>query len=535
MDQELRQCKECGFRYIEKEWAEKCEAWCREHKSCNLEIISHGTPPEEPKPEDGQSAKFLTGFFYSLVGFAGSLGFFLLLYWSLRLNSSITSLVTNTASEPVYFWMYAILTIAAVFLFGLNLALFVYRWRRYGFGLWSFGKGGSSSGLASIAAFAASACPVCGSTFLSAVGIAGGLSAFPFGGLELKALSVAFLVLPIWFTTRELKKASCRDGTCPVSKDDSFKERDIKWSMALVSMITLGALVGWNMLKADPVVVQAFRGQENRIASGNLFAAVASDTLLAEIQENVLPSQGFQSKIALKNSIVKLVEEGVIDKEKVEELYEKRGGIPYEMRSMIEKPSDIPIILTSENAGYYVNMLWALGLSNYMSTNETSPIKGKSLFNFASTGGWTLGKAKNGGEYFNKFKIVELSLEQEAVVTEIAKNTYRPCCDNSTFFQDCNHGSALLGLLSLGVTQGLSEEELYKEALAFNSFWFANTYIETALYFKAVKGVDWKDIDAKLVMSKEFSSASGWYKNIHAKVQDLGLIPKQQGGSGCGV
>ncbi|MCI0533275.1 hypothetical protein L0Y49_03595 [bacterium] len=34
-------CPECGLAYKEKEWAEKCEAWCREHKSCNLDIISH--------------------------------------------------------------------------------------------------------------------------------------------------------------------------------------------------------------------------------------------------------------------------------------------------------------------------------------------------------------------------------------------------------------------------------------------------------------------------------------------------------------
>ncbi len=34
----LYQCPECGLYYKEKEWAEKCEAWCREHKSCNIEI-----------------------------------------------------------------------------------------------------------------------------------------------------------------------------------------------------------------------------------------------------------------------------------------------------------------------------------------------------------------------------------------------------------------------------------------------------------------------------------------------------------------
>lgn len=42
----LYQCEECGFLYTEREWAEKCEAWCREYQSCNLEIIQHGQLPD---------------------------------------------------------------------------------------------------------------------------------------------------------------------------------------------------------------------------------------------------------------------------------------------------------------------------------------------------------------------------------------------------------------------------------------------------------------------------------------------------------
>jgi len=34
-------CEECKLRYSEKEWAEKCEAWCKKYKSCNLEITKH--------------------------------------------------------------------------------------------------------------------------------------------------------------------------------------------------------------------------------------------------------------------------------------------------------------------------------------------------------------------------------------------------------------------------------------------------------------------------------------------------------------
>ena len=45
-NKELYQCQECGFKYKQEEWAEKCEVWCKEHKSCNLEITSNALPPE---------------------------------------------------------------------------------------------------------------------------------------------------------------------------------------------------------------------------------------------------------------------------------------------------------------------------------------------------------------------------------------------------------------------------------------------------------------------------------------------------------
>ena len=40
-NESLYQCEECGFHYKDEELAKKCEAWCREHHSCNIEITSH--------------------------------------------------------------------------------------------------------------------------------------------------------------------------------------------------------------------------------------------------------------------------------------------------------------------------------------------------------------------------------------------------------------------------------------------------------------------------------------------------------------
>lgn len=37
----LYRCEECGLKYESKEIAKKCQVWCREHKSCNLDLTNH--------------------------------------------------------------------------------------------------------------------------------------------------------------------------------------------------------------------------------------------------------------------------------------------------------------------------------------------------------------------------------------------------------------------------------------------------------------------------------------------------------------
>jgi hypothetical protein len=39
-------CEACGFPYEEKAWADKCQEWCQEHQSCNIEITAHAVPIE---------------------------------------------------------------------------------------------------------------------------------------------------------------------------------------------------------------------------------------------------------------------------------------------------------------------------------------------------------------------------------------------------------------------------------------------------------------------------------------------------------
>lgn len=37
-------CEECGLFYAREDTAKRCEAWCKEHKSCNLDIIKDAVP-----------------------------------------------------------------------------------------------------------------------------------------------------------------------------------------------------------------------------------------------------------------------------------------------------------------------------------------------------------------------------------------------------------------------------------------------------------------------------------------------------------
>ena len=37
----LYACPVCDLKYKDKEWAKKCEIWCTEHQSCNLDIIKY--------------------------------------------------------------------------------------------------------------------------------------------------------------------------------------------------------------------------------------------------------------------------------------------------------------------------------------------------------------------------------------------------------------------------------------------------------------------------------------------------------------
>ena len=250
----------------------------------------------------------------------------------------------------------------------------------------------------------------------------------------------------------------------------------------------------------------------------------------------VLPWAGHLCRVALKDSIMRTIAAGAIDRDKYLALKGGADYLPADCLAALNRASDDTIHLTTTNAAEYVDLLWPVGLANHLAANESGSIAGPDVDTYASTGGWNLGRAETGGQYFNKHAIIDLTDDQQELAVRVAKSTFRPCCDNSTFFQDCNHGSALFAVLQLGASQGLDEEALYREALAFNSFWFPDTYIATALLFKAIRHVDWADVDPKVITGQDYSTASGWDKNVWQPLQaHPDLLPPPTNNVNCGA
>lgn len=274
--------------------------------------------------------------------------------------------------------------------------------------------------------------------------------------------------------------------------------------------------------------------KNNKIAATNNHQS--HEQLIQELSNEVFPADGYNTNVKWGNIGPELIKSGAIDQEKFKELYSRDGGLTAEELTILETGSDSKIKITKENSHFVLNMLWAFGLAQQNSLlTEGDMAKYGDYKRFASTGGWTI-SAKPIEEFYSKFNWLNLTAEQEERIKKIAENIYRPCCNNHTAFPDCNHGMAALGLIEIMVANNNSEAEIYEAMKYFNSFWFASSYLETAIYFKEIKGTDWDKADAKEILSKEYSSASGWANNIHKELQKYpNLLPQAEEGGGCGI
>ena len=298
-------------------------------------------------------------------------------------------------------------------------------------------------------------------------------------------------------------------------------------SFATPIAIVVAALIlsgAWIYGKRE--AASAIGAVSNQNIPGNQHEAVVA------ADDEVTPSKGVVLSATWGNLGKQLVDVGAIDRDKFEQLYKSRGQLTNEYKDLLVGDKNGKIKITKENAGYYLNLFWALGLSSKNTILEKGPMMDPRFGgaqNFASTGGWTVAVG-NPMDHYSKHTYFALTAAQENLVFKVAQGVYRPCCGNSTIFPDCNHGMAMLGLLELMASQGASEQEMWRAALTVNSYWFPDTYNTIATYMKN-KGVEWKDVNPQEVLGANYSSAQGFAK-IAAQVTDL---HQHQSSGGCGV
>ncbi len=267
--------------------------------------------------------------------------------------------------------------------------------------------------------------------------------------------------------------------------------------------IPVAILVGALVISA--AIVYVFRG---RAPAASPQARVPAVHEAVSSAGTVLPAVWGNLGSELKNT-------GVIDAQKFEPIGD----------------STERLVMTPENAGRMLNSFWALGLGNEnpILESEMRDPKYGGANRFASTAGWTIAQG-DPMMHYGKHRFVPLTAEQQKLVDDMSRGIYRPCCGNSTHFPDCNHGMAMLGLLELMASQGASEQDMWKAALAVNSYWFPDTY-QTIRTYMEQNGTAWKDIDPKEVLGAAYSSSAG-YRNI---AQRVASPRQQQNGGGCSV
>ncbi|MEM2138402.1 MAG: hypothetical protein QW568_04910 [Candidatus Anstonellaceae archaeon] len=276
---------------------------------------------------------------------------------------------------------------------------------------------------------------------------------------------------------------------------------------------------------------------QNKSNSSNYSAAQTPQLLENKSRDQLLfeeinPQEGIPIAGRWLDIGPKIVRSGALNYSATEAAL-RRNGYPMTpfQREILLNGSGKTIIFDRNNSLFLLYTFWAFGLANSNRILENGTMSSnKSLIPYyASTGAWTLGN-RSGGELFSSSALVSLDGRQQALAEKVAGSTYRPCCDNPTAFPDCNHGMAALGLIEWLAYQNASEEEVYSSVAAANSYWFAGNYLALNAYFSE-QGRDWKNVSARELLSKKYSSYSGYSSTI-------ALVKKMPGEvriPGCGV
>ncbi len=250
------------------------------------------------------------------------------------------------------------------------------------------------------------------------------------------------------------------------------------------------------------------------------------------LEKSVIPDQGFTLNAKWGTAIKQLVASGALNVSFLNKsLAQSSQPITPIEHEILNGTYEGNITMNQSNSVFTLYVLWALGINNNNTILNNGPIMhyGGNPNNLASTGGYgPLGTLQLG-----RLNIISLTQEQQAIANYTAQNTYRPCCNNPTFFPDCNHGAAALGLIELMASQGASMQGIFAAVEDFSVLQFPQQYVYAAAYL-AAKNISWRSADPQTVMGYNYSSATG-ASEIAQYLQANRLLPPQtSGGSSCG-
>lgn len=305
-----------------------------------------------------------------------------------------------------------------------------------------------------------------------------------------------------------------------------------KPALRALGFFLIALIVFTQIFTVSIAITPKFRLTPKKLATSEQEVVGAGQIDLVALRSQVLPEEGIVLPIYWGDLGKQMIADGVIDEGKFRKVFPK--GFSAEEEAIFSGNYDEQIVMTQENSRFLLDMLWAFGLANKNDILENGEMTDKKYggdaSKFAATGGWSL-SANKPMDHYSNYKYVLLNKDQQDAVDNVSRGIYRPCCGNSTHFPDCNHGMAMLGLLELLAANGGNEEEMYQVALQVNSYWFPQTYVDLATYFKE-QGTDWKDVDAKEVLAAEYSSGKGYQQTR----QNIKSLPEPvKGGGSCGA
>jgi hypothetical protein len=182
--------------------------------------------------------------------------------------------------------------------------------------------------------------------------------------------------------------------------------------------------------------------------------------------------------------------------------------------------------LDRSSAYFLLNFLWAAGLSNRNPILARGPMFATGMARiagFASTGGWSLG-SRPAMQVYGQVPLVALDPAGQQRLEQVAGAVYRPCCDNPTSFPDCNHGMAMLALLTLLASEGRDEGSLFRAARTANGYWFPQQTAQLESYARAARGTELVALDAREATGRDLFSGSG-SRRVAAWLAQRGISP----------